>query len=119
MGFCTNASNGMCTSYKNVTSVTDLQTFIPSSCQSLYDLYNDMQSFLKYKPSLLVAIPSEAGAQVECFSFNSNAPQLELSPVEYVAGPVSNHLVKNTIMVRVSGSVPLFLTTNANGNVMM
>ena len=81
--------------------------------------FNDMQSFLKYKPSLLVAVPSEAGAQVECFSFHSSAPQLDLSPVEYVAGPVSNHLVKNTLMVRVTGSVPLFLTSNTNGNVMM
>ena len=76
-----------------------------------------VQVFLKYKPSLLVAVPSQAGYDdVQCFSFNSNAPELELEPVEYVPGPVSNHLVQNTVMVRLSASLPLSLTSDEKGS---
>ena len=74
------------------------------------------QAFLKFKPSLLVAVPSQAGYDgVQCFSFNSNAAEVELAPVECVPGPVSNHLVQNTVMVRLSASLPLFLTRDENG----
>ena len=77
-----------------------------------------VQAFLKYKPSLLVAVPSQAGYDdVQCFSFNSNAPELELEPVEYVPGPVSNHLVQNTVMIRLSASLPLYLTNDEKGNI--
>ena len=73
------------------------------------------QALLKYKPSLLVAVPSQAGYDdVQCFSFNSNAPELELELVECVPGPVSNHLVQNTVMVRLSASLPLYLTSDEN-----
>ena len=76
-----------------------------------------MQSFLKYKPSLLVAVPSKVGSaeDVECYTFNSNASDIELSPVVCVPGSVGNHLVKNTVMVRLSASVPLFLTDDTDG----
>ena len=74
------------------------------------------QAFLKFKPSLLVAVPSQAGYDgVQCFSFNSNAAEVELAPVECVPGPVSNHLVQNTVMVRLSASLPLFLTRDEKG----
>ena len=76
------------------------------------------QAFLKYKPSLLVAVPGGAGYDdVQCFSFNSNVPELELELVEYVPGPVSNYLVQNTVMVRLSASLPLYLTTDEKGNI--
>ena len=64
-----------------------------------------------------MAVPSQAGYDgVQCFSFNYNAAELELEPVEYVPGPVSNHLVQNTLMVRLSASLPLYLTTDEKGN---
>ena len=80
-------------------------------------LSHTIQVFLKYKPSLLVAVPSQAGSDVECFSFNSNASELELESVEYVPGSVSNHLVQNTIMVRLTATLPLFLTNEIKGAV--
>lgn len=78
-------------------------------------LFFNMQTFLKYKPSLLVAVPSKAGSDVECFSFNSSAPEIELVPVECVRGNASNHLIQNTVMVRLSATVPLFLTSDTQG----
>ena len=64
-----------------------------------------------------MAVPSQDGYDdVQCFSFNSNAAELELEPVECVPGPVSNHLVQNTVMVRLSASLPLYLTTDEKGN---
>ena len=75
------------------------------------------QTFLKYKPSLLVAVPSQPGGydNVQCFSFNSNASEIELEPVEYVSGSVSNHLVQNTVMVRLSATLPLYLPSDTKG----
>ena len=64
-----------------------------------------------------MAVPSQVSYDgVQCFSFNSNAAELELEPVEYVPGPVSNHLVQNTVMVRLSASLPLYLTSDGKGN---
>ena len=74
------------------------------------------QEFLKYKPSLLVAVPGQGSYDdVRCFSFNSSTTELELDPVEVVPGSTSNHLVQSTVMVRLSASLPLFLTGDDEG----